>query len=95
MNLKAFEDKHLFQITVKEFINLQKTLAGNVPLPNPQPIGRKYVYGIMGIARLLGCSRSSVDRLRKKGIIEEAIIQDGRKIIVDAELALELMKKSK
>ena len=55
---------------------------------------KKYVYGISGIQRLLNCSESSAKRLKKSGIINDAIIQNGRKIIVDSELALDLIRKS-
>ena len=55
--------------------------------------GRKYVYGILGIAKLFGCSLPTANRIKKSGKIDKAITQIGRKIIVDAELALELAGK--
>ena len=55
---------------------------------------KKYVYGISGIQILLNCSESSAKRLKKSGIINDAIIQNGRKIIVDSEMALDLIRKS-
>ena len=54
---------------------------------------RKYVYGILGIAKLFGCSLPTANRIKKSGKIDKAITQIGRKIIVDAELALELAGK--
>ena len=62
----------------------------------PQPVtdtSRKYVYGILGIAKLFGCSLPTANRIKKSGKIDKAITQIGRKIIVDAELALELAGK--
>lgn len=59
-----------------------------------QPIkttDEKFVYGLKGIAKLLGCSVSSAMRLKKSGKINEAIIQDGRKIIVDVQKTLVLL----
>jgi DNA-binding transcriptional MerR regulator len=53
------------------------------------------VYGISGIAKLLGCSKTMVHEYRKKGWIEPAIKQYGRKIVCDARLALELFGKRK
>ncbi len=50
----------------------------------------KYVYGLSGIAQLFGCSIPTANRIKKSGKIDKAIKQIGRKIIVDAELALEL-----
>ena len=55
---------------------------------------KKYVYGISGIQSLLNCSESSAKRLKKSGAIDEAIIQNGRKIIIDVEKALELLKNN-
>lgn len=54
---------------------------------------KKYVYGILGIAKLFGCSLPTANRIKKSGKIDKAITQIGRKIIVDAELALELAGK--
>lgn len=70
-------------------------------LPAPSVItegkeeGRKFVYGITGIARLFGCSKTTANRIKKSGKLAPAIKQIGRKIIVDAELALQLVGKSK
>lgn len=52
---------------------------------------KKYVYGMDGISRLFGCSIPTANRIKKSGVIDMAIIQCGRKIIVDSELALQLV----
>ena len=51
---------------------------------------RRYVYGLAGIARLFGCSLPTANLIKQSGKINRAIMQVGRKIIVDADLALEL-----
>lgn len=51
---------------------------------------KKLVYGIDGIAELFGCSRTKANEIKQSGIIDKAVIQIGRKIVVDAELALKL-----
>ena len=51
---------------------------------------KRYVYGLADIARLFGCSLPTANRIKQSGKINRAITQVGRKIIVDAELALEL-----
>ena len=82
-------------MTGEEFIFLSKH-ASNQTEAQPQPITdmeRKYVYGIPGIAKLFGCSLPTANRIKKSGKIDKAITQIGRKIIVDAELALELAGK--
>ena len=51
------------------------------------------MYRILGIAKLFECSLPTANRIKKGGKIDKAITQIGRKIIVDAELALELAGK--
>lgn len=51
---------------------------------------KRYVYGLAGIARLFGCSLPTANRIKQSGKNNRAITQVGRKIIVDADLALEL-----
>lgn len=51
-------------------------------------------YRIEGIARIFGCSVPTANRIKKSGIIDKAITQIGRKIVVDADLALSLAKES-
>ena len=55
--------------------------------------GNKYAYGIAGICEIFGCSRPTAQRLKKSGIIEDAIIQTGRTIIIDRQKALDLVKE--
>ena len=54
---------------------------------------KKFVYGIKGLAQLCGCSRAKAQRLKSSGKIDQAIFQDGHTIIIDAELALQLIQK--
>ena len=53
------------------------------------------VYGIAGIAQIFGCSIPTASRIKKSGIINDAITQVGRKIIVKADMALDLAKQNK
>lgn len=46
-----------------------------------------------GIAQLFGCSRSTAARIKNSGVIDDAITQVGRKILVDADKALALVKE--
>lgn len=92
MNLDELKVKPLWQMTGEEFLYLQqhseqKVEQSTVIRPDT---AKKYVYGIAGIARLFGCSIPTASRIKKSGKIAKAITQIGRKIIVDAEQALEL-----
>ena len=53
------------------------------------------VHGIAGIAQIFGCSIPTASRIKKSGIIHDAITQVGRKIVVNADKALELASKYK
>lgn len=92
-------DKPLALMTVREFLEVIDTTKENedsgiaaqtctaVVIGNDD---KRYVYGIDGIARLFGCSKPTANRIKKSGKIDGAITQIGRKIVVDAEKALEL-----
>ncbi len=60
------------------------------PRPIPVKEVKKYVYGIRGIAGLFNCSMPTANRIKASGRIDGAITQIGRKIIIDADRALEL-----
>ena len=89
MNLN---EKLIWQMQGSELVELIKTSIAGIPTPS-EVTEKKYVYGISGIQQLLNCSESSAKRLKKSGVINDAIIQNGRKIIIDVEKALELLKK--
>ena len=57
---------------------------------SPAKEERHFVYGLSGLARLIGCSLPTANRIKQSGKIDRAITQVGRRIIVDADLALEL-----
>ena len=57
-NIQELLSKPVWQMTGEEFIMLSRHASG-LPEAQPQPVtdtGRKYVYGILGIAKLFGCS---------------------------------------
>lgn len=95
MDIKDLKQKPIWQMTGEEFLYLQQN--GDLPkpplIPVPDNSQKRYVYGISGIANLFGCSKPTANRIKKSGKIDRAITQLGRKIIVDAELALELAGK--
>ncbi len=53
---------------------------------------RHLYYGIAGIAEIFGCSVPTANRIKHSGVIDDAITQVGRKIIVDGDKALILAK---
>ena len=95
-------DKRLIDLTAAEFAEMMAAALlralGREPEPpveerNFAASSRRYVYGIGGIAQLFNCSMTTANRIKQSGRIDKAISQAGRMIAVDAELALQLMKK--
>ena len=83
----ALLDKPLWQFTGKDHAYMMKHVL-------MESLSKRYVQGYQGIATLFGCSKSTAQRIKKSGIIDEAITQVNRKILVDADLALQLVKES-
>ena len=89
-------EKPLWQFTGKDHEYLLKhVLMESLSTDGSnQSSNKKYVQGINGIASLFGCSKSTAQRIKNSGIIDDAITQVQRKILVDADLALQLVKES-
>lgn len=86
--------KRVIDLTAEEFANVLlhviKRLTGEEKESVP---AKRLVYGIAGIAQLFNCSITTAHRIKASGKIDEAISQSGHMIVVDAELALQLLKK--
>lgn len=54
-----------------------------------------FVYGLSGIAKLLGCSKTTASRKKATGDYDEAITQVGQLIIVDAQKFLQIAREKK
>lgn len=85
----------IWQLTVGEFLELQEKVESKkeVVVKNIDT-EQKRVYGIMGLANLLGCSKTTAGKLKASGKIDKAITQTGRIIVIDASLALQLAGRS-
>lgn len=83
-------------LTVAQFQTLVAScLAENHEQAEMPPIPiKRYVYGLKGICDLFGCAHSTAQHL-KNNVIAEAVSQNGRKIMVDVELALKLFQENK
>lgn len=89
-------DTPIWQLTVGEFIELQKKNVINIS--NVEHIGfpqRNLVYGISGLAKLLNCSNATAQKVKNSGKIDKAYTQVGRQIVFDADLVIDLLKKDK
>jgi len=96
MEYEELLEKPLWQFTGKDHeYMLRHVLMESFTSVDAEPSSQKrYVQGYQGIASLFGCSKSTAQRIKKSGIIDDAITQVNRKILVDADLALQLVKES-
>jgi hypothetical protein len=62
--------------------------------PSHSAAPKRYVYGIKGIEELFGCSHATAQHY-KDTVIADAVTQNGRKIVVDADYAVELFGRRK
>ena len=94
MTLHELLDKPVWQMTGEELPFLAqhgKTHdEGEVTVKASAKEQKHFVYGLAGLARLFWCSLPTANRIKQSGKIDRAITHIGRKIIIDAELALEL-----
>lgn len=60
-----------------------------------KPKPKRFVYGLKGLQKLFGCSKTTASRIKASGKIDKAITQVGALIIIDADMALELAEKNK
>lgn len=88
----------LWQYTGEQLLELLDTrnVKDNIDTECSATTAKRWlVYGIEGLCDLLQCSKATAHRIKNSGVIKDAITQTGRKIIIDAQLALELIQSSK
>ncbi len=94
---KINDSTPLVHVTLGQFWEQYELRYGVRPHPSQdneqQPTGR-LVYGLRGIQDLFHCSHKQAQHY-KDNIIHEAVRQNGRKIVVDADKALELFNQRK
>lgn len=86
--MKITEQTPLSFLTVGQFMELLNTGKQNAPVAVRES-EKRYVYGLRGIRQLFNVSHTTAQRY-KDTIIKDAVLQQGRKIIVDADKAMEL-----
>ena len=87
------ENTPIAALTVADLRQLIKETSA-APLAKDASRPGNFVYGLRGIQQLFGVSHKTAQEY-KDGIIKDAVRQNGRKIVVDADLAIELFNKKK
>ena len=84
-------DTRLIDLTVAQLRDIiDGAVADSIRRQIPQDSCPRLVYGIKGIAELFGVSERQARYIKDSGAINRAIKKQGRTIVTDAALALEL-----
>lgn len=99
MDLTSILDLPIGLMTGEQFLTLMSAAYANRQESQPQQVtvtdvsdGNKYAYGISGICEIFGCSKPTAQRMKKSGVLNDAIVQSGRTIVIDRLKALALVK---
>ena len=91
--MTGLNGRPLYSLTVEEFVELLderiNKAAGNDTGVGHKPANNNLVYGIRGIERLFNVSHRTAQSY-KNSFLKPAVSQNGRKIVVDRDLALKL-----
>lgn len=88
--IQSLLKKPMWQMTGEEFLYLFKVNGENA---KAQP-HENYAYGMRALGDAIGCSLSTIYDLKKKGVLDEAIVSFvGRKIAFDVNTARFLADK--
>lgn len=88
-------NKRVIDLTLGELMDAIDELITVAKKPEEPKGGKRFVYGLKGLANLLGCSKTTASRLKSSGRIDAAVTQVGALLIIDADLALRLAAKKK
>ncbi|MDO5609110.1 MAG: DUF3853 family protein [Capnocytophaga sp.] len=81
------------ELSVGELVDILKETSASEKKEIIHKEEKRYAYGLKGLGNVLGCSRTRASEIKQSGILDEAISQFGRKIIVDVDLAVKLFKQ--
>ena len=99
MNKTYNIDTRIIDLTLGQFVEFLHQMFPQQVASPPEKVtvmdftADKYVRGLAGIAKFLGCSKTTANRLKQSGKINKAIHQKGNIIMCDTEILLQLMKK--
>ena len=99
MNIEVTRETPICQLTVgqlSDYLGSRSLPLARSSADNPAPSTRasRYVYGLKGIMDLFHVSNVTAQRY-KRGVIREAVYQQGRVIAVDVDKAMQLFQENK
>lgn len=95
ISIEQLLDRPLWQLSCREYIALMRYAHTSIA-ESGAPAARNLCHGVDALAQYLGCSPAKVYDLKRKGILEEAIVSRiGRAIVFDGDLARDLATNKK
>ena len=87
-------DTRIIDLTVGELTDLMRSMIPSETVTIKEEVSKEkwLVHGLDGLAKLFGCSKKHACQIKRSGVIDKAISQYGRTIVVDAERALDLIQ---
>lgn len=87
-------NKPLLQATLGDLKEvIRELMTENTPQPLPPKSEKKnLVYGLKGLASLLGCSIPTANRIKKEGVIRSATYQVNKLVAFDADEVMNLLR---
>lgn len=83
----------IIDLTLGEVLDaIEERVRATQPCQQPAE-EKRFVYGLKGFAKLLGCSKTTAARLKATGNYDEAITQIGALLLIDADKVLEIAKR--
>jgi hypothetical protein len=85
----------IWQLTVGEFKDLIRTTAVTTLPTEKHAEPGEFVYGISGLASLLKVSKTTAQKIKSSGLLDQAITQVGRQTIIDRKKTLAILQKKR
>ena len=100
METFVLKNKPLFQSTLGDLVEVLKeelgfaSESGNDEKGNTFPFGSRHYVRMKELAVALHCSISTAQRIKSSGVIDAAISQNGKVVVIDVERALDILRVS-
>lgn len=102
MNNNLLKEKRLLDMTGEELTQVIREAIGakSEPALAPKQFLETYpevppfITGVKGIADMLGISTSTINRMKADGVLDDAVLQNGKTVIFDTRKLLEALRLS-
>lgn len=100
----VLKEKRLLDMTGEELTQVIREAIGAKSEPEPAlapkqfletyPEVPPFITGVKGIADMLGISTSTINRMKADGVLDDAVLQNGKTVIFDTRKLLEALRLS-